>query len=333
MIMAPKNDIVPLVSVVMSVFNGARYLGQAVESIIQQQGLDWEFIILNDGSTDDSQKILAGYAARDPRIRVIEQSNQGLTKALIRGCQEARGEFIARQDDDDLSFPGRLAALAALLRNDPRLVFASSWSYVYGPQGELIYDVRRPADPVQATDMLLRQKLGPPGHGSVMFRKAVYERVGGYRPQFYYAQDVDLWLRLGELGLIGYCQQYLYAYSFRESTISAQRWNEQERLGPIVHACRAARLANRDETTYLAQAARIRPPFTSQSSAGKVAGVYFIASCLRHRRDPRARIYYWSVLRQKPYAMKAWFGLLDSLWRGRKEQAQNVTALGLSKVL
>ena len=93
----------PEVSVLMSVYNGARYLRAAIESVLSQQGVDFELLAVNDGSTDKSGSILDEYAARDPSVRVIHQENLGLTRALIRGCNEARGRFIARQDADDVS--------------------------------------------------------------------------------------------------------------------------------------------------------------------------------------------------------------------------------------
>ncbi len=99
----------PDVSVVMSAYNGSRDLAKSVDSILCQEGVNFEFIIVNDGSTDESPRLLEQYAAKDARVRVIHQENRGLTKALIRGCAEARGEFIARQDVGDLSLPGRLA--------------------------------------------------------------------------------------------------------------------------------------------------------------------------------------------------------------------------------
>ena len=87
----------PEVSVVMSVYNGASHLRASIDSILQQDGVDFEFIIVDDGSTDESPSILDDYAARDARIRLIHQENQGLTKALIRGCAEARGKFYPIQ--------------------------------------------------------------------------------------------------------------------------------------------------------------------------------------------------------------------------------------------
>ena len=99
------------ISVVMSVCNGSDLLAKAVNSILSQEGVSLELIVVNDGSIDGScATILDEYARRDPRVRVIHQENTGLTRALIRGCAAARGQFIARQDSDDISLPGRLAS-------------------------------------------------------------------------------------------------------------------------------------------------------------------------------------------------------------------------------
>src|SRR6266496_3005617 len=98
----------PDVSVVMSVYNGADHLRETIDSILAQEGVAFELIVVNDGSTDQSAKILEEYASRDKRVRVFQQENQGLTRSLIRGCSEARGKYIARQDAGDVSLTDRL---------------------------------------------------------------------------------------------------------------------------------------------------------------------------------------------------------------------------------
>jgi glycosyltransferase involved in cell wall biosynthesis len=97
------------VTILMSVYNGETYLPQAIESILQQTYQQFEFIIINDGSTDTSWRIIQQYAAKDPRIVPVTQENIGLTRSLNKGIQLSKGEFIARQDADDLSLPKRLA--------------------------------------------------------------------------------------------------------------------------------------------------------------------------------------------------------------------------------
>lgn len=308
---------VPDVSVVMSVYNDAERLSDSIGSIIEQEGVDFEFIIVNDGSKDESPQIVDQYAAEDRRIRPLHQENRGLTQALIRGCEEARGELIARQDADDVSLPGRLHKLHDLLRADERIAFASSWAQVYGPKGELLDELRRPQGPEEASDLLMNGRTGPPGHGTVMFRRGAYEQVGGYRPEFYFSQDSDLWLRLGEVGLLAYCPEFLYAFRYDVRSISSSYRTAQRQLGGIVHDCRRDRLEGRDESASLARAAAIRPPFPNLGREDEARGPYFIAGCLRARRDRRAVGYYWTAIGHRPWLLAAWWGLLCSLLFGR----------------
>src|SRR5262249_52832345 len=107
----------PEVSVVMSVYNGASHLAATLDSVLSQEGVELEFIVVNDGSTDKAGEILDDYARRDGRVRVIHQQHTGLTYALIRGCAAATGEFIARQDAGDVSLAGRLALQSGVFRN------------------------------------------------------------------------------------------------------------------------------------------------------------------------------------------------------------------------
>src|SRR5689334_13931050 len=101
----------PDVSVVMSVYNDARYLRDSIESILRQEGVTLEFIVIDDGSTDGSAAILDEFATKDSRLKVVHQQNRGLTLSLISGCAMARGRYIARQDSDDISFSNRLRKL------------------------------------------------------------------------------------------------------------------------------------------------------------------------------------------------------------------------------
>ena len=312
----------------MSVYNNARTLGRALDSILAQEGTDFEFIVVDDGSTDESGSIIAQYAQSDPRIRVLTQTNQGLTKALIRGCAEAKGEFIARQDADDFSLAGRLRGLADLLSSDSRIVFASSWAYVVGPNGELLSEETRPADPAESTANVLNGRRGPPGHGSVMFRRSVYERVGGYRTAFTYGQDRDLWLRLAEAGLLAYRQEFLYAYECSVNSLSVTALSAQRRLARIMDECRTRRRNGQDESGLLAQAAQVR---ASDTRSDPTAGSYLIAGYLRKRRDPRAAGYYGRILRRRPDRLDAWCGLAVSLLTSRRAVRRNVGPLGASK--
>lgn len=298
------------VSVVVGVRNGGDALGASLASVLSQAGPALELIVVNDGSTDDTARRLEALAAADPRLRVRHQSAQGLTVALRQGCAEARGEFIARHDADDLSLPDRLARQVARLRAEPELAFVSCWCRALGPRDELLWEVTPPAERQAATQALVDGGHGPPHHGSVLMRRAAYERAGGYRPQFYLAQDSDLWLRLAEQGAFAHEPAFLYAFRVTEHSLSARHSRTQLRLGELSRECHAARRAGRPEAELLAQAAALRPePAAAAHPEDPFFGPYFIARCLLRRRDPRARPYALRALRARPWSAKAWLSL------------------------
>jgi glycosyltransferase involved in cell wall biosynthesis len=304
----------------MSVYNGAAHVRTAVESIIAQTYGDFEFVIVNDGSTDGTAAILAEYAARDPRVRVIDQANQGLTRALITGCAQARGEFIARQDADDWSAPTRLEKLVAVLDATPAAVMSSSWAHYVDDSGEIVETIERPVDPAQTTHALLHERHGPPAHGSVLFRREAYEQAGGYRPAFYYAQDSDLWLRLGLLGQIAYVPEVLYHARLSPNGISSARAHWQSQFGDLGQRCHAARLQGESEADLLAEAERLRGELLSSRTQPtstrhqQAAAHYRIGTSLARRKSPHARRHFWEAIRLNPLHWKSWCRLCAALF-------------------
>ncbi len=296
----------------MAVHNGERFLRDSIESILTQLHPDFEFIVVNDGSTDRTQHILRLCAGQDARVRILEQENQGLTRSLIRGCLAARGKYIARQDADDLSTPDRIVKLAQLLEVDPGLVFASSWAEWIGPEDELLWEMRRPSRSEEATRQLLHEGIGPPAHGSAMFRKESYQAAGGYREEFYYGQDSDLWLRLGQLGRLGYVQETLYRWRFNLSGITVTNRTLQRRFGKIGQECHAARMRGESDRVFLREADGLRRQILSgavtRTSDRKLtaAANYFVGSRLAQRGDHRSREYLLRTTRANPLNWRAW---------------------------
>ncbi|MFH5805566.1 glycosyltransferase family 2 protein [Alienimonas sp. DA493] len=320
----------PRVSVVMGVYNAAETLPAAVEGVLAQTFADWEFVIVDDGSTDGTANRLAEYAAAEPRVRVIRQENAGLTAALIRGCREARGEFIARQDADDVSAPERLERQVALLRDTPGAGFVSCTTRYVAPGGETLDLLSRPADPAEATRALLHEHQGPPAHGSVLFRRDLYDAVGGYRKEFYYAQDSDLWLRMAERALVAYVPEPLYDFRLSPHGISGSREALQRRFGEFGQACARGRRSGSGEAVPLEGAAVLREEVLAGRAArggrGDGAGTnYLIATRLLARGDRRAIRYLSKTLRRRPWHLKAWARLAQSGWQAlRPPQASGV---------
>jgi len=216
----------PKVSVVMSVYNGERYLREAVESILNQTFTDFEFIIIDDGSTDSTWQILTAYAMRDPRIVLIRnEKNVGLTKSLNKGLALARGEYIARQDADDVSLPQRLERQVAFLDNHAEFALVGCRPLLIDKAGNTSSIKQVPTDwNVLRAALLIENVLC---HGSVVLRRVCLETVGFYREFFRAAQDYDLWLRIIEQYPVANLAEPLYRLREHPGSVNRVRWAEQ----------------------------------------------------------------------------------------------------------
>ncbi len=308
----------PQVSVVMSVYNDANYLREALDSILQQQGVTLEVIVVNDGSTDESGAILADCARQDSRVNVIDQPNAGLTVALIHGCRLARGQYIARQDSDDSSLPGRLAKQLAFLEANPRAAMVSCSTKFIGPAGEMLYVADGPEGLDSATNKLRAldpaRIKGPNGHGSVMFRRSNYESVGGYRADFRYAQDLDLWMRLTDAHFMAFLPDVLYCVRVTCNSISMTQFAAQRELAKVIVACREARSSGGDESALLRRAAAICAAAQHRVEVNGFAGEYFIGKLLYHQRDSAAIDYLRRAVQAKPWNLRARIALARALY-------------------
>jgi glycosyltransferase involved in cell wall biosynthesis len=186
----------PKVSVVTSVYNGEAYLKECIESILNQTYRDFEFIILNNGSTDQTPDILNQY--RDPRLQIIHQDNLGLSRSLNKGVHLSNSDLIARLDADDYSSPQRLEKQIAFMEKNVNVVLCGS------RRKELVGSkIFFSLVPFIEKDENIRKTVScfnPLSHSTIMFRKKAFIEAGGYRDQFKYAQDYNLWVRMLALG-------------------------------------------------------------------------------------------------------------------------------------
>lgn len=224
---------VPKVSVIMSVYNGEPFVRQAVESILGQTFTDFEFLVVDDGSTDGTPDYLAGI--KDPRLVVIRNDkNIGLTPSLNRAIRLARGEYLARQDADDVSLPERLEKEVAYLDAHPTVGLVGTRVEWIDEQG---HHLDRPAFPTQYDNAAVQQQLLGNccfSHGSVMFRRqALQEAGGGYNEAWNESQDWELWLRMTEGWDGANLEEPLYRYRWHNAMASVQNRGEQARLGPL----------------------------------------------------------------------------------------------------
>lgn len=230
----------PALSVVMPVYNGGRYLDLAIESILAQSAGDFEFIIMEDGSTDNSRSILEGYAGRDSRIRLVaDGTNRGITARLNQGVALASAPLIARMDADDISLPHRFADQLKALRENPALVLIGSRVIVIDPDGDELTEMGALSH--EEIDSALMNRTGQPVyHPSVIFRKDAALRVGGYDESYLAAQDHDFFLKLLEQGRVENLAEPLLKYREHFSKLGVTRIAEQERAitGAILAAHR-----------------------------------------------------------------------------------------------
>lgn len=189
----------PLISVVMSVFNGERWLNEAVKSVLLQDFPHFEFIIVNDGSTDRSPTLLRQLAAEDPRILLIDKPNSGLSDSLNLGIQHARGTWIARLDADDICHPSRLSEQIQLVVSDRSVVLIGSGLWTIDANGRAGKEYRYPEKHAALKRRLLRNGAFF-AHSSAFYSAESVRAVGGYRVRMKRSQDFDLWLRLSEVG-------------------------------------------------------------------------------------------------------------------------------------
>ena len=210
----------PLISVCLPVYNVERYVAEAVESILGQTLADFEFLILDDGSTDGSLEILRRYADRDPRIRLTSQPNKGLVASLNELIDLARGEFIARMDGDDISSPERFRRQVNYLRAHPECVLVGSRVRLIDPEGDPLCDWCTIQEHEALESTFLRAELVTVvSHPAIMMRRDAVLAIGKYRP-FEVIEDVNLFLRLSENGRIANVPEALLKYRIHASNIS-----------------------------------------------------------------------------------------------------------------
>ena len=217
--MPPKSPM-PAVSIVMACYNGMPFLPAAIESIRTQTFSDWELIVVNDGSTDDSRECLSSFAAIDSRIRILDQANQGQQVAADHGIRSAQAELIARMDADDICEPHRLQKQIQFLQRHPDIGLVGGQICRLGSRGAGLRS-KLPTEHHGIRRMLLRNHHAM-CNPTVMFRKELYELVGGYW-EHNIAEDWDLFLRISEVAQLANLPDVLLKYRVHASSINGRR--------------------------------------------------------------------------------------------------------------
>ncbi|HOZ36486.1 MAG TPA: glycosyltransferase [bacterium] len=209
----------PKISVIMSVYNGQKYVQEAIQSIIDQTSKDWELIVVNDGSNDESGKIIAEF--KDERIIIITNKvNLGLTKSLNLALNQAAGEYIARLDSDDISEAERLEKQLTFMEKHPEIVLVGSGVIRINDQGGKMANEQVATGPLALKYALLLHN--PFYHSTIFFRRKEIMAAGGYNEDYRCAQDFELYSRLAKKYQLNNINEPLVRFRVHQESVVAQ---------------------------------------------------------------------------------------------------------------
>jgi glycosyltransferase involved in cell wall biosynthesis len=284
----------------MPVYNAERYVAEAIESILGQTLGDFEFLIIDDGSTDGSLRILEGYAASDPRIRLTSRENRGLVATLNELIDQARGEFLARMDADDIALPERFHRQVDYLRAHPECVVVGCRVRLIDPDGDPLCDWFTEQPHKVIDTLLLRGE--PVGsvlcHSSVLMRRDAVLAVGKYR-EFAIGEELDLFLRLAESSRLAILPEVLLKYRHHEASFTHDplRWD-------LRHDYRRAIVQDARRRRGLPPApAEPELPASQAESSGQENWVWW---ALGSGHMNTARKHAWRAVARNPFAIRSW---------------------------
>jgi glycosyltransferase involved in cell wall biosynthesis len=271
----------PRVCVLLSVHNARKTVAQAVDSILRQTYRDFEFLIIDDASTDGSAEMLRRYAAQDTRVRLVRHDqNAGLTERLNEGCRLTNCDLIARMDADDEALPQRLAVQCEFMDLHPTVALAGSFMYAMGRRPKFDRLMTYPTDSTTISSKLREDNCI--AHPTVMFRREAVLAVGLYRPEFKAAQDYDLWLRMSRRFEIANIPEPLLRYRFAAGGITlARKWEQYYYV-------------------YLAKASDARPDIPLEEIEAEARGrhesndrMYFLSCVAKGTAEELIRLRHW----------------------------------------
>ena len=241
------------VSVVIPVHNGEKYLAQAIESVLGQTFRDFELLIVDDGSTDGTAAIIRRFAEGDRRVRILTQENRGVAAAGNRGLHEARAEWVARLDADDVFLPEKLERQVAFLRRNPDAqivgTLASFINHAGRPLG--LVGTEGPYTPAEFYRLVREDRPIYFVNSSTLMRRETVLSIGGYREPFAPAEDVDLWIRMMEQGhLMLKVPEPLLLYRLHGDSLTMTQNARQRLLHRWAIACGEARVKGLPEPSF-----------------------------------------------------------------------------------
>lgn len=216
-------------SVLLPVYNAETYVARAVESILQQTYGDFEFIIIDDGSSDSSLEILQGFAQADKRIKLVSRENQGLVETLNEGLGLIHTPYIARMDADDIAMPTRFEKQMRYLDEHQDCLLLGTRVIIIDSDGDEICEMGDYFTHEDIDQGLMSRKGQLIYHPSVIMRMSAVNQLGGYRQNYPQVEDLDLFLRISELGKIENLPEPLLKYREHSAKVGFVHQEKQNR--------------------------------------------------------------------------------------------------------
>jgi glycosyltransferase involved in cell wall biosynthesis len=294
----------PKISVVMSVYNGDGYIRPAIESILNQTFKDFEFIIIDDGSTDSTNDIISCYD--DRRIILIEQENRGLSPSLNTGIRIASGEYIARMDADDISHIERFEKQIQFMDSNPEYVMVGTNAIVMDREGTVIHPLVHPTKDSEIRRMLLRGNAFV--HGTVLFRRDVSMKAGLYDEDFFQlSEDLLFWRKVSEFGLLANLSECLYSYRLVPSAIGIlSAWLGNKKKSMIVQYGKTGKMSDEDKRLLRNLRNRISDEYKISQYYFNVGNRYLLFT----GNTKTARTYLFKSIFTYPFMWRSWYKML-----------------------
>jgi glycosyltransferase involved in cell wall biosynthesis len=297
----------PSITVLLAVYNGQQYLRESLDSVLAQTFTDFEFLIIDDGSTDQTLPILREYEKRDPRIRLISRPNKGLTNTLNEGLSLARGEFLARMDADDVCLPTRFEKQIAYLREHPECVLLGSRVLLMDPEGLPIREMcmEQMHDQIDTAHL---NRGWPVVHPATMMRMSPLNQIGGYRDEFNTLEDLDLFLRLAEVGKLANLPEILLRYRQHFASVTHSKEEKQNQIRQAIYDQTRTRRGLPPDSPP--------PPVRNKPRQKYEQHRFWAWSALKAGNIRTARKHAIETLKGAPFSMDSW-RLLACAVRGR----------------
>jgi glycosyltransferase involved in cell wall biosynthesis len=297
----------PAISVVLGVYNGKRYIAESIESVLCQTFGDFEFIIVDDGSTDGTLDILQRYEAKDSRVRVIPIPHAGIVAAANTGVNAARAPLIARVDADDITMPERFELQIRYMAEHPEVVCLGSRMFLMEPYGSIFGESHHELTHDEIDTGLLRGSGWVMPQPVAMMRREAVVKIGAYRDEYLWVEDLDLFLRLAEVGRLANLPEKLVKYRNHPASTNHRLPQLQFDLSRkcVIETYRRRGLPVPEDLNLIS-------PFQNRMIDKYLNWGW---AALRDKNVKGAREHAWRAFKENPVALHAW-KIMYCAWRG-----------------